>query len=210
MSAFTPLFPLGIVVYPGEELRLHIFEPRYRQLVHDASIAGLVFGIPTVLDNKIAGMGTLVRLRQIVTVEDNGEMDIVAGGTEVFRITGPVELTPEKLYSGAFVKLPANDPDGDPVLMREIIDTIRQLHAILEVRKDFRKAEADLWSYDVAHHAGLSLREEYQLLELLSEREREEFLIRHLAKVLPVAREMGALRERVKLNGHFKLHPGLQ
>jgi uncharacterized protein len=56
----------------------------------------------------------------------------------------------------------------------------------------------------VAHHAGLSLEEEYELLGLLKEIQRQEYLKRHLSKVLPLIAEMEALKEKIRLNGHFK------
>ena len=56
----------------------------------------------------------------------------------------------------------------------------------------------------MAHHAGLSLEEEYELLGLLKEIQRQEYLKRHLSKVLPLIAEMEALKEKIRLNGHFK------
>jgi hypothetical protein len=61
-----------------------------------------------------------------------------------------------------------------------------------------------LTSYDLAHHAGLALEEEYELLQLLHELQRLEYLKRHLAKVLPVVAGMETLKEKIQLNGHFK------
>jgi hypothetical protein len=78
------------------------------------------------------------------------------------------------------------------------------LHRLLEVGKDFKKAEAELVSYDLAHHAGLSLEEEYELLGLMHELQRQEYLKRHLNKVLPMLAEMEKLKEKVRLNGHFR------
>ena len=75
---------------------------------------------------------------------------------------------------------------------------------MLNVKKDFKKDEDELLSYDVAHHAGLSLEEEYELLGLMDEKQRQEYLKRHLNKVLPVLTEMEQLKEKIKLNGHFK------
>ena len=70
--------------------------------------------------------------------------------------------------------------------------------------KNFKKPDDELSSYDVAHNAGLSIEDEYRLLELLQELQRQEFLKRHIAKVLPVMKEMELLKEKIKLNGHFK------
>ncbi len=62
--------------------------------------------------------------------------------------------------------------------------------------------------YDIAHHIGLSLKEEYELLGLFDERQRQEYLKRHLAKVIPTVAGMEQLKEKIKLNGHFKDLPG--
>jgi len=78
------------------------------------------------------------------------------------------------------------------------------LHKILQIDKNFKKEDEALLSYDIAHHAGLSLEEEYELLQYFNETFRLEYLKRHLYKVIPMMAEMENLKERVKLNGHFK------
>jgi len=85
-----------------------------------------------------------------------------------------------------------------------VIKAIRKLHSILKVKKDFKKADEALCSYDIAHHAGMSIDEEYELLQLLHEVQRVEYLKQHILKVLPVVSEMETLKSRIKLNGHFK------
>ncbi|MDO9376646.1 MAG: LON peptidase substrate-binding domain-containing protein [Bacteroidota bacterium] len=204
MTNFIPIFPLSIVVYPGEELNLHIFEPRYKQLITDIHQNKKPFGIPAVIDNKMNEIGTLVELLEITKLYDNGEMDIKTKGTTVFRMLEMVKDIPDKLYSGAIVTYPENKGKGNRDLMEKVIAGIRQLHAILKIKKDFNRPETDLWSYEVAHHAGLSLAEEYELLGLFHELQREEYLKQHLQKVLPVVSEMESLKEKIKLNGHFK------
>jgi len=108
------------------------------------------------------------------------------------------------LYSGAIVNYPDNIRTGSRPLMKKLIKGVQSLHKTLGVNKDFKKPENELWSYDIAHHAGLSLPEEYELLELMQELQRQEYLKRHLAKVVPVMAEMDLLKKRVQLNGHFK------
>ena len=88
--------------------------------------------------------------------------------------------------------------------MKLILEGISALHGKLGITKDFGKDDALLLSYDVAHHAGLSLQDEYHLLELSQELQREEFLKRHLTKVLPIMEHMDLLKGKIKLNGHFK------
>lgn len=205
MTNFIPVFPLAIVVYPGEKLHLHIFEPRYKQLINDCKESGKPFGIPTVINNKMSEMGTLVTLKEIVQTYDNGEMDIRTEGLEVFRVLEFIKSVPDKMYSGAIVNYPDNaQGEGNRDLMQAVIKGVKELHRLLNISKDFKKPENELRSYDVAHHAGLSLEEEYEVLGLMKEIQRQEYLKRHLQKVLPMLMEMESLKEKVKLNGHFR------
>lgn len=205
MTNFIPVFPLGIVVYPGEHVNLHIFEPRYKELVNECHTEGKPFGIPTVIENRLNEMGTLVKITELVKTYDNGEMDIRTEGLRVFRVLELIKSIPDKLFSGAIVNYPENiEGPGKRELMQKVINAIRELHRLLEITKDFKKPDEELSSYDIAHHAGLSLEEEYELLGLLREEQRQEYLKRHLSKVLPVIAEMETLKEKVKLNGHFK------
>jgi len=205
MTNFIPIFPLGIVVFPGEKLHLHIFEPRYKQLITECKESGKPFGIPTVISNKMNEMGTLVELKDIVQTYDNGEMDIKTEGVKIFRVLEVIKSVPEKLYSGAIVNYPENEEDaGSRELMQKVVRGVKELHRLLNISKDFKKPETELRAYDVAHHAGLSLEEEYEVLALLKEIQRQEYLKRHLQKVLPMLMEMEHLKEKVKLNGHFR------
>jgi Lon protease-like protein len=203
MTNFVPIFPLGIVVFPGEKVNLHIFEPRYKQLINECFTGKKPFGIPTVLNAAVAEMGTLVEITEIVEVHEDGKMDIRIKGLRVFRVLEIVKSIPDKLYSGAIVTYPDNDTRYK-VMMRKVIAALLELHRLLNVTKDFKKADESLVSYDIAHHAGLSLEEEYELLGLLQELQRLEYLKRHLAKVLPVIAGMENLKDKIKLNGHFK------
>ncbi len=209
MTNFIPIFPLGIVVYPGEELNLHIFEPRYRQLINECFAAKKPFGIPAVVNDKVCEMGTLVEITEISQRYEDGKMDIKTRGQRVFRVLEIIKELPDKLYSGAIVNYPDNEEKGNRALMQNLLKGIKELHKLLKVKKKFAKPDNEIWSYDVAHHAGLSLAEEYELLELLHELQRQEYLKRHLKKVLPMMAEMAILKEKVKLNGHFKNLSGL-
>jgi len=209
MTNFIAIFPLSIVVYPGEELNLHIFEPRYKQLVSECVTTKKPFGIPAVIGNNMNELGTLVEITELSKTYDNGEMDIKTKGQKIFRILEVIKEIPDKLYSGAIVTYPKNVEFGNRLLMQKVIKAIGELHKLLKVDNKFKKPENDLWSYDVAHHSGLTLDEEYEFLGLLNELQRQEYLKRHLAKVLPVVAEMETLKEKIKLNGHFKNLEGL-
>ncbi|TMI65458.1 MAG: peptidase S16 [Bacteroidetes bacterium] len=204
MTNFIPIFPLGIVVYPGEKLNLHIFEPRYKQLITECHQAKKPFGIPTVIENKVQEYGSMVQITELSKLYDNGEMDIKTAGVRIFRTLELIKEIPDKLYSGAIVNYPDNIDNGNRELMRKVMSSIVELHKLLEVDKDFKKADEVINAYDVAHHIGLSLREEYELLQLMQELQRQEYLKRYLTKVIPMVAEMEGLKLKVKQNGHFK------
>ena len=209
MTNFIPVFPLSIVVYPGEELNLHIFEPRYKQLITECHAAKKPFGIPTVIQNKMQEYGSLVEIIELTKTYENGELDIKTKGDKVFRILEIIKDVPDKLYGGAIVSYPDNFKKGIPELIKTILASTRELHQLLKVDKDFKKPEQEINAYDLAHHVGLSLEEEYQLLMLTDERQRQEYLKRHLTKVIPMLTDMELLKEKIKLNGHYKNLGGL-
>lgn len=204
MTNFIPIFPLGIVVYPGETLNLHIFELRYKQLITEVNVLKKSFGIPAVIDNRMQDYGSLAEITEITRVHENGEMDIKVTGSKIFRILEIVKEIPEKLYSGAIVNYPDNYEQGDPEMMRRLMNSIRELHKLLKISKEFKKTDEEMKCYEVAHHVGLSFQEEYELLCLMDERQRLEYLKRHLTKAIPMVAEMEQLKEKIKLNGHFK------
>jgi Lon protease-like protein len=204
MTNFIPIFPLKIVVYPGERLNLHIFEDRYKQLVSDCYKEKKLFGIPPVLKNKISETGTLVEVAEIVKRYDDGRMDITTRGISIYRILEVIDSIPAKLYNGAIVKHLSADESGSSRQIQRVIDAIRELHRLLHIKKEFSKPDEELKSYDIAHEAGLSIEEEYELLNLLREEQRVEYLRRHLKKIIPVVAGIESLKKKIQLNGHFK------
>ena len=211
MSELIPIFPLELVVFPGEELNLHIFEPRYKQLINDCAETKMPFGIPTVLNKTIGDWGTTVQLTEIAAIESDGQMDIRTRGLKVFRVLRLIKLYPGKLYSGAEVEYqPETETSTDRSLASGLLADIRKLHGLLKVEKTFPKPEDELTSYDLAHHAGLNLKQEFELLALTDERARQEYLRYHLHLILQVAMQMESLKDKIKLNGHFKHLPGFE
>jgi len=210
MTNFIPVFPLGLVVYPGEHLNLHIFEPRYKQLIKECHDSGKSFGIPTVIDNKLQDHGTAVKVLEISKIYPDGEMDIRTQGQEVFRVLEVIRDIPDKLYSGAIVNYPPNNTRMVPGVLDQLMQSIHELHELLQVKKDMRIPGREPDAYAIAHHVGMSLQEEYELLCLFDERQRQEYLKRFLEKVLPTVAGMEQLKEKIRLNGHFKSLPGLK
>ncbi len=204
MSKYIPLFPLSIVVYPEEKLNLHIFEPRYKQLVSDCIKDGSTFGIPTFIQNKVGLYGTEMEILQVEKTHTNGEMDIRTQGRSIFKILNFEKLTQGKLYAGGEVETVEIDYKEDIVTKLKIKELLEQLYSSLGMEKLFTDLLEDFKSYDIAHHIGLNTEQEYALLQLHTEVERQEVILLHLQQVVPIVKATEQLKDRVKQNGHFK------
>ncbi|MCC9167628.1 LON peptidase substrate-binding domain-containing protein [Pontibacter harenae] len=204
MAKYLPLFPLEIVVFPGEKLNLHIFEPRYKQLVLDCITNNTSFGIPTFIDNKVGEYGTEVKILQIEKKYDNGEMDIRTKGVSIFKVKQFDKQAPGRLYAGGEVKKITDEGTEDIVTKLKIKECMQKLHEVLGLRTLFLDLPEDFKSYDIAHHLGLSVEQEYLLLQLPNESDRQELLLQHLITIIPIVEEAERLKVRVKQNGHFK------
>lgn len=204
MTNFIPIFPLELTVFPSEKLNLHIFEPRYKQLIEECAEHKKPFGIPCVQIGKISEMGTLVEIIEISKRYDNGELDIKTRGIKLFKLLEVIQELPNKLYSGAIVYYPDNDTYPRQDLIRKLAVEVGTLHMLLAVTKEIKAEGRALLSYDFAHHVGMSLEEEYEFLQLMREDQRLEFLRRHLHKTIPILKEMEQLKSKIKLNGHFR------
>jgi len=92
-SLDLPLFPLGTVLYPGGQLSLRIFEPRYLDMIRECARTGSSFGVCLILQGQEVGapalpaaVGTLARIVDFHNRED-GLLGILAEGGERFRVT---------------------------------------------------------------------------------------------------------------------------
>ncbi len=199
-----PLFPLQIVVFPGEMLNLHIFEPRYKQLMQDCENQGLTFGIPPYINGRVMSFGTEVALRQVEKRYANGELDVRTQGVGLFHLEEFFRQAPDKLYPGGHVVRVGIVMEGDRKLGGHLLSMVRSLFHLLHIDKEL-PADPDRFSaYDIGHHVGLSAQQEYELLCLTDESERREYLIAHLERLLPIVRETEEIKRKARMNGHFR------
>ncbi len=199
-----PQFPLHLVVYPNENLNLHIFEERYRQLVRDAEEDGLTFGIPAFIDGKVMDVGTELELTKVEKRYPSGESDIRTKGKGRYRIIEFYPVAKGKLYAGARIEKLSLDLEGEPLIYEQLLERLGELFQLLHLDKPLPKLSLDFSTFDLAHQCGLSVQQEYRLLTVDSEVERQAFLLQHLDQLIPTMRNMRRLRERIQLNGHFQ------
>lgn len=208
-TRFLPLFPLELVVFPGESLKLHIFEPRYRQLIAECRDKGITFGIPTYLKGGLAEYGTEMRLAEIVKTHDTGEMDIRTEGLGAFRLTSYARQAPGKLYAGGEIKPLANEPDAPADLSRELLELFNRLHTVLATgHTRLENAQANL-SFTLAQESGLTLGQRLRLLSMPEEERRQVYLVEHLKQLIQVLEATEETKARLRANGRFHKFPTL-
>lgn len=201
---FLPLFPLRLVVFPGETLNLHIFEPRYIQLINECETGGITFGIPAHIANTLREIGTEMKLLRVEKRYENGRMDISTQGTAPFQTRQFYLKVKGRLYGGADVDPFAFDLNADPSRSVQLFGYLKELYSFLQMDLPKRMEQSNFTTFDIGHICGLSLEQEYELLGISSEKERQDFLIHHVRQLLPIVQNMQALRQRIKSNGHFR------
>lgn len=208
MTTYLPLFPLNIVPFPGEKVNLHIFEERYKDLITDVVEGEGHFGVPSYVENAI-DYGTEVRLNKISKRYDDGRMDINVEGQKVFKVINFENPLPGKLYAGGQVEFLPDINNETYRIKKEMIMLLEELFDVLKLRKQI-KIDNSVRAYDFAHRIGLSIKQEYELLKINNEKERQLFIIEHLNKVIPLAREIERAKEIIKMNGHFRKFDALK
>lgn len=192
------------MVFPGEDLNLHIFEPRYKELIGDCEEQGITYGIPSYIDKKLMKVGTEVELVKVEKRYDNGELDIKTKGKRLFTLADFHPVAPDKLYAGGEVDFLKWEEEENILENEEILELTRILFRLLNIQKKLPEDIRQFTTYDIAHHIGLTIEQEYQLLCLLEADKRQAFIKKHLQSLLPMVKEMENLKKKAQLNGHFK------
>ena len=199
-----PIFPLSIIVFPGELVNLHIFEDRYRQLIHEADEFGITFGIATVHNNELHPIASEVRLRQIVKKYADGKMDVTLECIGTLAISNFQERHSHKLYPSADVIKIAFDSAPHDTIYPEIIDLLDKLYHELNVDNVSYGDKTSFRSWQVLHKVGLTQSEEIEFLNYTNERDRAQALLTHLSKFIPQVLLIQDIKTKAAQNGHFK------
>jgi Lon protease-like protein len=202
--AYLPLFPLKMVAFPGEKVSLHIFEARYRELIAECIAQAGTFGLPTFLNGVLPGYGTEMEITEVAHAYEDGRFDIRTRGVRVFRILEFENPAPGKLYAGGTVEF-MEVPEVAPAVRPDLIEAITELYHLLKITlPHFHLESAQPFSYQVAHGVGLPPDGEYELLTLATELERQEYIVEHLRRVIPVIENVERTKEVIRMNGDFR------
>lgn len=196
-----PVFPLDVVLFPGIPLPLHIFEPRYKQMIRRCLLEKLEFGMILAEKEKVATTGCTAAIVQVVKQYPDGQMDIIVRGVTPFQVK---ELYDDKPYYEALAEF--IDEAGAPIppISQELAEIYEQCHWLLFNSGPQRiPSEPGLSpAYFMAGSLPLDLDDKQALLETRDEAARQNQLLEQLKEWLPQLVYMNERRERARGNGH--------
>ncbi len=192
-----PLFPLDLVLLPGVPLPLHIFEPRYKEMISECLEEKKPFGIVRASDEGVAGIGCTAEILSVTKKYDDGRLDILTRGVDRFEV---LEVNEERAFLRAEISLVQdneNDYDARPPEQLLVEQAVR-LHAEIVKLAGAELSEPDETatnlSFLIAGSLPLDLDFKQNLLSTLSETKRLEAVVGYLQAVLPGLRRAAKAR----------------
>jgi ATP-dependent Lon protease len=202
-----PLFPLNVVLLPGANLPLHIFEPRYRQMVQQCVEDKTEFGMLLSLPKGVVRVGCTAEIADVAKRYDDGRMDIMTVGRAPFRIVELVNAETfgdDILLEGAVDYLDDRERPLDPKVRRELVELYEVCYTIVygDYPKNVQNQVPQELSYIVAGNLPMDLMWKQQVLESRSEADRQERLVTYLREWAPHLEKIEMLRQNADGNGH--------
>jgi Lon protease-like protein len=194
------LFPLEAVLLPAERVPLHIFEPRYQELIGECLEREREFGFVLEDDNGIREIGTRATVVDVLERFDDGRLNIVVAGGERFRI---MHETDRRAFRTADVEAVVDDDTGSDRSLRErALELYRAVGHLVDVEIDEPNPDALALSFELAARVDFGAERKQDLLELQSERERLRILISLLERASEAITLERAVAEAAAKNGH--------
>ena len=202
MKLLVPLFPLEVVLFPGVPLPLHIFEPRYKEMIGECLAHEKPFGIVLAQDNGVATVGCTAEIVAVTKKYDDGRMDIVTEGRKRFEV---LEVNQERNFLRADVLYFEDDPDR--ASQEEVAHAVR-LHrdilALTGAQQDLANTEDERLSFQLAGSLPLDLEFKQNLLSLRSEAKRIQAITTYFDAILPRLKRAVHVRQKAGGNGHAR------
>ncbi len=200
MDSLLALFPLDVVLFPGTPLPLHIFEPRYKEMIGECLEHKTVFGVIRAQETSLADVGCTAEILAVTKTYDDGRMDIVAQGRERFEL---LELNQERSFLRGEILYVSDEPEKPTTAERDhAIDLHRQILALANAQQDLPEGDEPPLSYHLAGSLPLDLDFKQKLLGLRSEAQRIQTVIEYFEGILPNLRRAVVIRKKAGGNGH--------
>jgi len=201
LSSLLPLFPLDVVLLPGTPLPLHIFEPRYKEMISECLRGNEVFGIIRAKEGGVAEIGCTAEIVTVTKKYDDGRMDIVTQGRDRFEV---VQINHERSFLQAEVLYLRDEPGmGSPEEITKAIQLHSEIMGLAGAQpEDASEIEKTQLSFHLAGSLPLDLDFKQALLGIRSEPERLRAIISFFETILPSMRRTLHVRRKAGGNGH--------
>ena len=198
--SLLPLFPLEVVLLPGTPLPLHIFEPRYKEMIRECLTNSAPFGVVRAVEEGITDVGCTAEIITITKEYSDGRMDLICEGRNRFEV---LELNRERSFLQAEVLIVGDEPGT--AAENERIRAV-QLHleilSLAGAVQDLSAADQNQLSFYLAGSLPLDLDFKQKLLSMRSEGERIEAVATYFGDLLPKLKRAAKAREKAGGNGH--------
>ncbi len=192
MSSLLPLFPLDLVLLPGVPLPLHVFEPRYKEMIAECLEEKKLFGVVRASSAGVADIGCTAEIIEVTKRYDDGRMDILTRGVERFEV---LQVHDERSFLQAEFSVVEDEPGRAP---SQMVEQAVHLHAeivrLAGAEIGGPEESADHLSFLLAGSLPLDLDFKQKLLTTLSEPKRLQAVISYLEAVLPGLRRAAKAR----------------
>jgi Lon protease-like protein len=200
-NGLLSLFPLDTVLLPGAPLPLHVFEPRYKEMVGECLERKQPFGVLRAKDGEVAEIGCTAEILNVVKKYEDGRMDIITQGRQRFEV---MQVHPERSFLQAEVFYLRDDPGS---ATPEEVSRAMELHGeIMKLAGSEPEGVSDVNQQELSFHlAGslpLDLDFKQTLLGMKSEPERLQAVISFFENILPNVRRTLHVRRKAGGNGH--------
>ncbi len=200
VGSLLPLFPLDVVLFPGAPLPLHIFEPRYKEMIGECLEQKQLFGVVRAQETSLADVGCTAEILAVTKTYDDGKLDIVTQGRERFEI---LELNQERTFLRGEIQYVTDEPDKPTEHeLAHAVELHRQILALANSEQDLPEDEDLPLSYHLAGSLPLDLDFKQKMLSLRSEAQRIQNVITYFEGILPNLRRAVTVRQRAGGNGH--------
>jgi len=201
LSSLLPLFPLDLVLLPGTPLPLHIFEPRYKEMISECLKSNQVFGIVRAREQGVAEIGCTAEIVTVTKKYEDGRMDIVTEGRDRFEV---MQINQERSFLQAEVMYLRDEPGS---ASEEEISKVLELHGQImslagAAPVDATEIDREQLSFFLAGSLPLDLDFKQTLLAMKSEPQRVRAIISFFETILPSMRRTVHVRRKAGGNGH--------
>jgi len=200
LSPLLPLFPLDLVLLPGTPLPLHIFEPRYKEMIGECLENKTLFGVVRAQETDLADIGCTAEIVAVTKTYDDGRMDIVTQGRERFEL---LEINQDRPFLRGEILLVTDEPDKAPAAeIQRALELHKQILTLANAEQDLPPDDETPLSYHLAGSLPLDLDFKQKLLATRSESQRIQTVIGYFETILPNLRRAIQIRKKAGGNGH--------